>query len=496
MKRATIYVVLGVVVVAVVGAVIWQPWLTREPEEETRATVVERGMLVVTVSASGSIEPEAQVALSFDVPGRVTEVLVEVGEGVQAGDPLARVDSEQLALQVQQAEAVLEAAQAQLALLKAGPRPEEIAATEASLRAAQAQVSTAAANRDQLEGGASDAQIAAAEAQVASAMAQQKVAQDTHDMTMKCVTITMPDGKEREICPALGTPEEQARYSLHAADEALAAAQAQLDELLAGADADQVRAARASVWAAAAQQDAMQAQLDLALAGASEEQVAVTEAQVAQAQAALDMAELALERATLCAPFDGLVAVVNVTVGQMAGGGLPAVMLVDNSRFHVSVQVDEVDVAELAEGQPVEVTLDALPDVVLSGMVERIAPAAAGMAASAGTGVAAPGVVSYDMTIVLDPTDAPVRAGMSANATVMVEELADVLLIPTWVVRIDRRTGQTYVQRQAGEQTERVDVQLGVRGNGVVQVLGGLGEGDVVVLIQKEMFEAIMEEMQ
>jgi len=158
--------------------------------------------------------------------------------------------------------------------------------------------------------------------------------------------------------------------------------------------------------------------------------------------------------------------------------------------------VDEVDVAKLAEGQPVEVMLDALPDVVLSGMVERIAPAAAGMAASVGTGVAAPGVVSYDMTIVLDPTGAPVRAGMSANATVMVEELADVLLIPTWVVRIDRRTGQTYVQRQAGEQTERVDVQLGVRGNGVVQVLGGLEEGDVVVLIQQEMFEAIMEEMQ
>lgn len=487
MKRTTLYVVLGVVVVAVVGVIIWQPWLARQPEEETLTAVVERGALLVTVSASGSVEPEAQVALSFDGPGQVTGVLVEVGDAVQAGDPLAQVDSEQLALQVQQAEAALEAAQAQLALLKAGARPEEVAAAEAGLQAAQAQVSGAAATRDQLEAGPTAAQIASVEAQVASVMAQQKIAQDTHDQTMQCFTVTMPDGKKKEICPALGTPEEQARYGLHAADEALAAAQTQLDELLAGADADQIRATRSNVWAATAQRDAAQAQLDLLQAGASGEQIAAAEAQVAQAQAALDMAELTLERATLRAPFDGVVAAVNVTAGQIAGGGMPAITLVDGSRFHVDVDVDEVDVAKLTEGQPVEVTLDALPDAVLSGTVERIAPAA---------GMASPGVVSYAMTIVLDPTDTSVRAGMSANATVTVEELTGVLLIPTWVVRVDRHTGQTYVQRRVGGQTEQVDIQLGVRGSGIVQALSGLEEGDVLVLVHEETLGAMMGEGQ
>ena len=471
MKRTTLYVVLGIVVVAAVaGAIIWQPWLAQQPEEGPRTAVVERGTLLVSVSAAGNVEPEAQVALSFDVPGRVAEVLVEVGDAVQAGDPLARVDSEQLALQVQQAEAAVAAAQAQLALMKAGARPEQVAAAEAGLRAAQARVSAAAANRDQLEGGPGDAQIAAVEAQLSAAELQHKVTQIKYD--------SLRDTQDK-------TKREQTRYDLYAADKALAAAQAGLDAVLAGADADMVRAARAGVWAAAAQQDAAQAQLDMLLAGATDEQIAGAEAQVAQAQVALDLAKLLLDHATLRAPFDGVVAEINVTVDEMASAGLPAITLLDTSRFHITAGVDEIDVRQLAEGQTAQVTLDALPDVEITGTVERVAPDATTQG----------GVVYYDVIVELAPTDAPIRADMTANVTIVVEELTDVLIIPTWVVRIDRDTGQNYVQRRVGEQTERADIRLGVRGNGVVQVLGGLEEGDVLVLIQEEMIEVIREEM-
>ncbi|RLC85913.1 MAG: hypothetical protein DRI79_10740, partial [Chloroflexi bacterium] len=79
-------------------------------------------------------------------------------------------------------------------------------------------------------------------------------------------------------------------------------------------------------------------------------------------------------------------------------------------------------------------------------------------------------------------TDAPIRADMTANATIVVDELTDVLMIPTWVVHVDRDTGQTYVHRQAGDGIERVDVELGVRYEGRAQVLSGLSEGDVVIL--------------
>jgi HlyD family secretion protein len=483
MKRMVLYLVLGVVIVAaVVGAIVWQTRLAASPEEEARSAVVERGTMLVAVSASGSIDPQARVSLAFEVPGRVAEVPVEVGDRVEAGDVLARLDTGQLTLQAQQARAALMLAEAQLAQLQAGPRPEEVAAAEANLRAVQAQVSATAANRDPVEGGPSDAQIAAAEADLASAIKQQWVAEDMHEKTMTCVTFTWM-GEVKKICPALGVPEEQARYNLHAADKALAAAQAGLDELLAGADADQIRVAQADVWAAAAQRDAAQAQLDLLLAGATEEQIAAVEAQVAQARAALELAELSLENATLRAPFDGVVAAVNVTAGEMASAGLPAVALVDTSRFRITVSVDEIDVGRLSEGQTAEVTLDAFPDVTINGAVERIAPVA----------TLEGGVVYYDVVIGLAPTDVPIRADMTANATIVVEELADALVIPTWVVRVDRSTGQTYVDRQVGDggtvgdrpqRVERVDVVLGVRHEGVAQVLDGLSEGDQVVWVE------------
>jgi len=476
MKRTALYVILGaLIVVAVVGAIIWRSQVAAQSGEDTRSAVVERGTMLVVVSASGAVEPQDRVGLAFESPGRVAEVEVDEGDAFKTGDVLARLDVRRLTLEVEQAQAALALAEAQLAQLLAGPRPEEVAAAEANVRAAQAQVNAAAADLDQLEAGASDAQVAAAGADLAAAISQQKVAADTYERTLKCVNFKLPTGEKRKICPALGAPEEQARFNLQVADKGLAAAQARVDELQAGADADQVRAAQSVVWAAAAQRDAAQARLDLLLTGATDAQVADVRAQVAQAQAALEAVELSLRHAALRAPFDGVVAGVNVTVGEMASVGSPVITVLDPSRFRAVVSVDEIDVGFLAEGQTAEVTLDALPDVVVNGTVERIAPVA----------IFDGGVVYYEVTIGLDTTGAPVRADMSANATVLVQELTDVLTIPTWVVRVDSGTGQTYVYRPAGDDVERVDVDLGVRYEGRVQVLDGLSEGDQVVRVRE-----------
>jgi len=463
MKRSALYAVLGVVALAaIVAGVVLRPRLSRQPEQVTRSTVVKRGTLLVAVSASGSVEPETRVGLAFETPGRVSEVTVDVGDRVSEGDVLARLDTRQLALQVHQAEAALAMVEAQLTQLQSGPRPEEVAAAEANLRAAGAQVGAAAANRDQVISGASSAQIAGAEAQVASARLQQKIAQDAHDRLIRDKS-------------ASDEQKQQAAYDLYAANTALKAAQAQLDDLLAGADAEAVRRAQASVEAAVAQRDAAQAQLELLTAGPTRQQVADLEGQVAQARAALDLARLSLDNATLRAPFDGIVAAVNVKPNETAPVGLPAITLLDASSFHLTLSVDEMDVGRLAEGLVAEVMLDALPGVTLTGTVERIAPVA----------TLEGGVVYYEVIVDLDPTDAPIRADMTANATIVVEELSDVLTIPTWVVRVDRVTGQTYVRRQVGDKFERVDVTLGVRYKGVAEVLDGLSEGDVVALIRE-----------
>ena len=496
MKRRTLYIVLGAIAIAaVIGTIIiLQRQQTTAATKDTTTATVERGTLLVAVSASGAIEPQDRVNLSFEQsglgsaaseeagdaaspsfgqPNLVSEVLVEVGDEVKKDDVLARLDTEQLTLQVRQAQVALASAEADLAQLEADARPEEIASAEANLSAADAQVDSANAQLDQLTAGATEAEIFTAEAELASAEIEQKRAEDFHDKTMECFDLKIPGYYKGTICPGLGPMEEQARYSLAVTDKALVAARARYDDVLAGADVNQVRAAQANVEAAIAQRDAAQAQLDLLLDGATDGQIAASEAQVEQARIALEQAELALELATLYAPFDGIIAKVNVKAGEIAPTALPAVTMLDTSQFHVVVSVDEIDVARLTEGQTAQVTIEAFPGVTLEGSVESIAPAATFEG----------GVVYYDVNITLNPTDTPVHADMTANATIVIEELTEVLLLPTWVVRVDNRSGQTYVDKQVGDQTERVDITLGVRYEGVVQILDGLSNrhaGDAI----------------
>ncbi len=459
MKRTILYVILGAVLVAAVVGVPGCQAPQEDQVDETRSAVVERGTMLVSVSASGSIEPDARVDLSFEAPGEVLEAPLKVGDQVAAGDVLARLDTGQLALQVQQTQAALAMAEAQLLQLQEGARPGEIAASEANLRAVESQLNASAANRDQVATGPTEAQIAAAQAQVAAMELQQRLALLAYDRT-----VAETEDKERR---------EQANYDLWTADHALAAAQTQLDDLLAGADANALAAAQANVAAAEAQRDATQAQLDLVLAGAAREQLADVEAQVAQARVSLALAQLSLDKATLYAPFDGIIAVVNVTPGEMTSSAMPAITLLDTSRFRMTLGVDEIDVGQLAVGQAAQVTLDALPDTVISGQVKRIAPAATIIG----------GVVYYDVIVELDPTGVAIRADMTANVTIVVEELSDVLMIPTWVVRVDD-AGQTYVNQQAGDEIARTDVELGVRHGGMAQVIDGLSEGDEAIWVQ------------
>jgi multidrug efflux pump subunit AcrA (membrane-fusion protein) len=123
------------------------------------------------------------------------------------------------------------------------------------------------------------------------------------------------------------------------------------------------------------------------------------------------------------------------------------------------------------EGQDVAIDIDALPDAMITGRVKRIAPAASQIG----------GVVVYQVTIVLEDTDLPLRVGMSATADITTQELEDVLQVPNWAIRIDRETGQTLVNLLQDNEVKETEVRIGVRGEDFSQVLSGLEEGDVVV---------------
>jgi HlyD family secretion protein len=132
----------------------------------------------------------------------------------------------------------------------------------------------------------------------------------------------------------------------------------------------------------------------------------VGEARVAQAEAALAMAQAALERAELHAPFAGTVTGVHTDVGETVLPGQAVVTLATVDRLQArSVDLTELDVAQVAEGQPVVVTVDALPELALAGSVREIALQAADHR----------GDVVYAVTVELnDVSGTPLRWGMTA----------------------------------------------------------------------------------
>jgi multidrug efflux pump subunit AcrA (membrane-fusion protein) len=349
-----------VIAVSALGFAGYQRFLAPTPPAPTPAPQTQEAESIV--SAQGSLIPRRRADLAFRAGGRVAEVLVAEGETVRQGDALARLQDDELLAGVAQAQAALDLAKANLAQVEEGARPEQVAQAEASLRAAEANLAVAIAGRDRLTGGATDAQIAAAQASQAAAQVEQKLAQDAYDQI--------------DRAGVTGTLEEQARFRLNAANQAVAAAQKALDEALSGSTLS-VRSAQASVTAAIAQRDLVKAQLDQLKNGATVSQRTAARAGVAQAEATLQAARAALNEATLRAPFDGTIAQVTVDAGQVIGPGFVVVSIADLAAWQVLTDdLSEVDVVNIRIGQTAAITVDAIPDAALDGVVASITPRA------------------------------------------------------------------------------------------------------------------------
>jgi multidrug resistance efflux pump len=310
------------------------------------------------IIAEASVEPERWSELQFVGGGEVAEVRVRTGTPVAEGDVLLRLDATEAALAVQEAEAALITANAELALKRAGPRIEEVAAAEAELQAAQGDLRRAVALRDQFVAGTAEAEFAAVQARLEAAKAERQQA-------------------ELAIVRAKGSGDEerktQAQEQLQAANLKVAAAEARLAAQPQAAAA-RLRAAKAGVWAAQAQVDITQAQLDLIKAGPTAQEIALAEADVQHAEATLAAARVALERTALLAPFDGTVTRIHAEAGDTVAPGQAVLVLAKLERLHVkTTDLTELDVVHVREGQPVVVTVDALPEEMFDGTVREVA---------------------------------------------------------------------------------------------------------------------------
>jgi HlyD family secretion protein len=335
-----------------------------------------------SLGAEGALEPAQSVELSFGIGGEVAEVLVKEGDTVKAGDVIARLDSAAQRNAVAQAEAALAVAQANLAKYQ-NDLPQQIAAAEAQIKTANAQIAAGAAQRDR------SVQLTQAEAALAQAVYAQQQAQTAYDRVLEF--------------KKFGTTEETARLALNTAKMNTEAAQQRVDQLKSGSAID--RADGAQIAAAAAQRDAAQARLDQLKAEAEGRSESTFAATVKQAEAAVKSAQTALADTELRAPFAGAIAQLNFKQGERVMPGAIKVVLADLSGWRITTDdLTEAKVPSIQIGQPVKITIDALPELELRGEVEAIS------AVSQLKG----GDVTYPVKIRLIDNDARLRWGMTA----------------------------------------------------------------------------------
>jgi HlyD family secretion protein len=352
------------------GAAFW--WHDREPPPPPyRLARIDRGTIVASVSATGTVQPVTTVLVGSQLSGQVRELLADYNTAVRAGQIIARLDDDQL-------RARLAAARAELAQATSG-------------------VATTRAQLDRLR-----AELAAAAAGIVSADAQEARAQSQLDEALR----------ERERKRALIGRGAATAADLERAEAA--ALQGQASRAVVRAQGEAARAAR----------DSAQAALQVA-----QTQIAAAEAQVAQREAMLRQVEVDLDRAEIKAPIDGVVIRRDVDVGQTVAASLQAPVLFtiaqDLRQVEIHVAVDEADVGRIRPGQEAQFTVAAYPTANFRGEVLMTRLGAQTIQ----------NVVTYVVVISAENRDQRLMPGMTATVRLITDRRDDVLRAPNAALR-------------------------------------------------------------
>jgi HlyD family secretion protein len=440
---------------------VWPLFLPVEPEMDVQTTVVQRGDLRRIVPADGLLKPAVLVEVKSKAAGVVQEVLVEPGDEVEEGAVLVELDKEQVQARLRKAEAGLLSAQARLAQIRRNLTPQQRASAESSVRQAR-------------------------------------------------IALEQAEERYQRIAELYGKG--------YATEE-------ELDDARAARDAaeESLRSARE--------------RLELDLQGGEEEDIAVAEANVAISQAELDDAEEELANTTIRSPLSGRVLTRPVEVGTAVSsgttgntGGTVVATIGDMSTLYVEARIDETDLGRVTVGMPCRVTFDAYVGQVWGGLLSKIypqgeqnqgggtrfmvdvelepesprlevssvrggersgggpptgapqggSPRGGGANAGAGAGAGAdagPGAPPQAMP--------ELKPSMTANVEFVLDDHPDVLILPARFVQYDEERNpycELLLDPEDQERRERRDLQLGFSDGMRFEVIGGLVEGDTVIL--------------
>jgi multidrug efflux pump subunit AcrA (membrane-fusion protein) len=360
--------------------------LTSNPSQQA-ATTAPGSQSGSTTTTEGHVVPRDSADLFFFTGGTVAEVIVKEGDAVKKGAVLARLgDRESL---------------------------------DAAIAAAEAELANAQRQSDDLQKKAGLAGMQAAsdmaDAQKALIDAEQKLADvDTTDYTSRLDTARDAVSKAKDDLKTAQEDFDKVKdldkdnATRKAADTKLTDAQRHYDQTLRDRDLliNDLDSAKAGVDLAKARLDDITRTYNDRKSGVDPADQALVDARLKNAKAQLTAAQAALARQDLLAPYDGIVARVDISTGEEVAPNQVVMAVADPSQWFVETSdLTEKDVVAVRVGQKVIVTADALPDVKMNGKVERIS----------NTSVEKAGDITYIVRISLSDPDPALRWGMTVK---------------------------------------------------------------------------------
>lgn len=510
------------IVALVLGTLIYRDLFvpSRNAANALNLYTVARRTVTASVLGTGNVVPQTQANVSFKVAGTLTNVDVHVGDHVSAGQTLATIDSTVEQNAVQQAQANVLTAEANLEMAQTPLTPDQITQLQDAVTTSQQSYNDTVAqvnltnSQDAAAVTADQATLAVDQQALTFNVTYQTDVQNLNaaKAALQAAVATFnADGCQAFSYPFASPPApaacatdfatvatdqttvstDQSAINLLPAYTIVQTDQSRLTADTAKQQADKVTGQRSVNQAASAltsAQDNLKTQTE-----SRPNQVAAAEAGLASAQAALTTAQQNLANTTLVSPMDGTVNSINGVVGEPVapGGGVTAeapgtqaplpstgsatggtaFMVIGNiATMDVVVPFAEADASRIAFNQDAQVTFDALPNLTISGHVIAVGTAAA----------VSNGVVNFYATITLNQVNPGLKQGMTANATVTVSRATNALTVPN--LAITRTGGQAFVNVYSGGQEIQTPVDTGIVGDTYTEIVGGLNDGEQVVL--------------
>jgi len=206
-------------------------------------------------------------------------------------------------------------------------------------------------------------------------------------------------------------------------------------------------------------------------------------AQVLQSQASLKQLEEQLSYTTIVAPMDGVILSRDVEIGDAVSSilvlGSTATLIMtegDTTQVYVQGKVDEADIAHVYMGQAARIKVESFRDRIFNGKVTKIAP----------LGVEKDNVTTFEVRVSIDNPGGELKANMTANAEILLDEHKNVLMVPENAITYDNQKNSfvNVPDRNQKDGFRKVPVKIGLSNGSVTELVSGLKEGDQVVLQQ------------